>query len=125
MSDEVHIRVQLPDDFPFSVFVTAMEGGVNYWFRARVYRWNANGKDDLYGFHAYGVPLEEDNERLVDRETVLRGIAAVCGDDDIGLHERWRDQIRRAVGSGDAGDIDADLADNIVQAGLFGKVVYG
>jgi len=126
MSAEIKMNVLLPDDFPFSVFVTALEGGINYWYRARTYRWqDAHGNDDLYGFHAYGTPIEEDNERLIDRETVLCGLAAVCGSDDIKLNGRWRDEIRRAAGSGDAGLVDADLADSIVQAGLFGEIVYG
>lgn len=60
---------------------------------------------------------------LIDKDVILRGIMKVL--------EQWPSTspiggyLRRAVEENDAGDVDAEVADCIVQCGLFGELVYG
>ncbi|GAB3868605.1 hypothetical protein GCM10028801_44830 [Nocardioides maradonensis] len=145
-----------------SIFVTALEGGIGYWSRCRVYRWMKEGADpngsvrelhDTLGFYAEIIDIETTAESYdpkdhpamlgsaeavdgeeyavfrIDREVIARGVrkfiakakevpwlpasyfgqAAVCLD-----WAKWDDL-----------DIDADVADMIVQLGLFGEAIYG
>lgn len=128
----IRTELSLPDDFPFDLFVTAVEGGINYWFDVRVYHWHdGHGRDDLFGFYAKGIPHDEEllpgPERMIDRETILKGIGLAMSDADVGLADRWRERIRQAVLGAPTNkhDYDADDADHVVQIGMFGEVIYG
>lgn len=127
---KVTIGIEIPDDLPFAIFITGIEGGINYWFDVTKYRWRTpTGKDDLYGFYAKGHDREneETKEVTINRETILKGITMVCGDDDVGLSKRWRDSIKSAIVSYDETDyldMDADDADHVLQIGIFGEVTY-
>lgn len=68
----------------------------------------------------------QDGDRVqVTVETVLRGMAAIFGipprEDSLGYF--WKD-LRQMIVSGDAGDIDADDADILVQFGLFNAALF-
>jgi hypothetical protein len=41
------------------------------------------------------------------------------------VHESYVDMLRKADRHNDAGDIDAEIADLIVQAAVLGDIVYG
>jgi hypothetical protein len=123
----------LDPQFAHDVFVTAVEGGINYWAAVLRYRWMASdGACDLEGFHALVVDAESDESdepQRIDRDVIVRGLqrivdgtATCCGRP---LDALFTDRIASAVAEIDAGDIDAGDADTIVQVGLFGEVVYG
>jgi len=127
-------EIGVPDEFPFEIFVTALEGGIGYWFRTSEYHWSTNHKDDLFGFYAKGVTHDDEldvgpiaGERLIDRETIVKGIGLALTNENVGLAERWHSRIVAAVLAAAVGDIDydADDADHIVQIGMFGRVIYG
>lgn len=129
--------------FLHDVFVTACEGGINYWATFENYRWAKPERADLVanleGFRAEVVITKEadgdDNppdRYVIDAATILAGIFAW-----INRTVTWGGQpldpgpnarVSRVViawSHTDAGILDAADADNIVQAGLFGDVVYG
>jgi hypothetical protein len=116
--------------FVHDVFVTALEGSIDYWAEILKYHWgikekDGNYRDDLDGFFAEVVPRDEpDSELRIDKTTILDGVAQII-DDNIRISPDRMEKIREAARLNDAGDIDADLADCIVQAGLFGEIVYG
>lgn len=113
---------------------------------------NFNDSCDLDGFYAVIHPNdpdgwgffpdgEDDQSLRVDLELVHRGVSLfrdyLCGNIDfrgqpIALEDRkpvhpnhyWRQFIEADISSGDDGDYDAEVADQIVQFGLFGQVVY-
>lgn len=117
-------REQFLDD----IITTAVEGGIGYWSQVSQYRWG-DEKETTVRVHELdsagnvenkvGVPItrnkiEEAIKKIADMNTSIEY-----------LHPRVRGEIFIASCDNDAGDIDATLADIIVQVAMFGKVVYG
>lgn len=109
-------REQYLDD----IIVTAVEGGIGYWAIGRDYKWSDDGPSS--------VEIMEEEEggtwHMVDRSAIRKGIGMVLSG-ATGVHESYVDTLRKAERHNDAGDIDAELADIIVQAAILGDVVYG
>lgn len=133
----VELELSVSDQILFDVFVTALEGGITYWAAVAKYSiWLKDDagttsiphKEDLTGFFAVIVDVEDENESLVrvDNDTVFRGLVACATEDvkNLGSHAR---QVARSLLFSDNEDVDFDAgdADQILQAGLFGEVVYG
>lgn len=149
-------RSEARRQFLWDVFVTAIEGGINYWSRATEYHIWLNPTapsgeliEDLDGFYAMILDSEggnvlappgETGEMRIDRDVITRGIGRIMRArapyyDPNDQHTQceqvkylWKsvaDIVRNASHSNDGGEIDAGVADNIVQVGLFGEVVYG
>jgi len=110
------------------LFVTALCGGIGYWSCATAFHWSLpDGKDDVEGFYADVEETESGEDappvHRIDAQTILRGLLFFAQPGDGYQHVR---QVARAVLMGDDEvDYDAIDADCIVQAGLFGEVVYG
>jgi hypothetical protein len=115
--------------FLHDVFVTALEGGIGYWSVCTAYHWMVKGTDgvpDLEGFYA---EIESDDpgetwKHRITRTTITRGLGAIRGG-KVKLCDYLLRSILAADVKNDACEIDAEGADCIVQAGLFGEVVYG
>lgn len=122
MQDKSHeiidVKVTVTDEFAHSVLTTAAEGGCD-WATVRVTKGTSTD---------YTEVSMQDNEDdtsevfLVDAAKIRLGIQKVL-DGSCDLNCRW--QLFAAVGSDDAGSVDAEIADGIVQAALFGDLVYG
>lgn len=117
------------DQFLFDVFVTALEGGINYWSETNDYHiWSdeAATVEDLDGFYANVTNVVDYTGEPVriDASVVRRGLRAI-GNGNVRIADSYRTRIGRANRANDAGEIDALDADAIVQAGLFGEVRYG
>jgi hypothetical protein len=125
------------DELLFNAFITALEGGVQYWAEVDKYRWSVGDSktEDTRGFRAV---LRERSEHehetpqpwlVVDRAVMLRGLEHLAnGTCTWGGRELSKSYQRKAIGwhaVPEHADIDANDADNIVQAGLFGDVRYG
>lgn len=110
----------------WGTFVTALEGGIGYWSCAHVYQWkDANGEEDHTGFCAVIEIEDEDDLRTITAPVIEAGYLAI-----VERRVKVCDSIYKAIVLGWAdvdggGYVDADAADCIVQAGLFGEVVYG
>ena len=119
------------DQLYFDLFVTALEGGIQYWASVLAYRWRlprvegadpaAERGEDLNGFRAIVVDADDSGDRhTIDRAVIARGFnLAKARDGEVG--KRFRTADRDPEDS----DFDADDADLVVQLGLFGEVVYG
>ena len=130
------------DQFIHQTFTTAMEGGVNYWASVSKYRWmlrDASGAlvedsygdpcEDYQGFTATLLDAEDEDAepRVVNREVIERGIRAIAtgtAKTSANLRKAMLVALNAPEMVGDL-DLDASDADCIVQAGLFGEVVYG
>lgn len=113
------------EQFLWDVFVTACEGGINYWARIERYHHSTNGKDDLEGFHAKIFDTEEEKRHDIHRATIEHGLKAFQKP-GVHINAELRGQILAAdVTNGENVTLDAEGADAVVQAGLFGQVVYG
>lgn len=119
--------------FLHDVFVTALEGGIGYWSQASKYHWSVDAdgeQEDLDGFVAIIHEWDEDandygsKKLTVNRQVIQSGIRALA-DKSFQVRDDIRKTVLAASAMNDSGDIDAEIADVIVQAGLFGEVIYG
>ena len=111
------------NDFLKDIFITAIEGGINYWCIVKNYRWNCED------FSCKVIEYDEDTDSHKNRYNLN---AAVIEQGILKVKERSFQvnsdilaYILLADHNNDAGDIDSICADVIVQAGLFGEIVYG
>jgi hypothetical protein len=113
-------------EFLQDVLITAVEGGTGYWAACDSYRWSDEEPEAAFvrlmeetkPGHYGGTPED------VDIDTIARGIARVL-DPEFRVNAQIRQWIREGNRDNDAGMIDTDAADVIVQAALFGELRYG
>lgn len=132
------VQVKLPATLQLlrDIVITACEGGIGYWSQLSVYKWrNPDAPDD--------ASMADDGTYLPFPEVVLHELAEDEGDykeDGVKLTPEMivagmqkaleqgnhsSGNIIRALAENDAGHLDADDADNIVQFGVLGSIVYG
>jgi hypothetical protein len=138
-------------DIEYDVFTTAIEGGVQYWAQVAEYRPSV-GHEGWYAtlVSVTDLPWEEyvdldeatdSTGHRVDRETIQRGMKELAGEtaeyrEEHRIHPRSEHArlsyaLSTVVASGftmfaDFEDmLDASTADMIVQAAIFGEVIYG
>jgi hypothetical protein len=134
-------------DIRHDVYTTAIEGGIQYWaqvvqYRHSVEEWFA-GILDLGRLDANDqeVAVAENDWVRVDGYVIEEGMKVLAGETDLyrqehrihprSEHAKLSFALATVVASGFTmfGDfedmLDASTADMIVQAGLFGEVIYG
>lgn len=116
----VTTTLHLTDEFVRDVFNNAIEGGIQYWSRVTEYHWD---DPDPAAVHALVVETEVyDHEPETHRITLA---TVVTGIERILAKPQLRTGLVANIFAMDAGDIDADDADVIVQMGLFNEVTFG
>lgn len=119
-------RSEEREEFLADIIVTAVEGGINFWAAVSVYKWDGLPPRE---WHAVVHQLNDDESDYVetgvklDIEAVARGLKLII--DGKLVNETMLTCIRRADKENDAGEIDSYDASAIVQAGLYGEVIYG
>jgi hypothetical protein len=124
------VKVPVHDQILHYLFTCAIEGGINYWATLEEYHWAVTGSDgveDLKGFYAEIWDMEEVPPVTwrIDREVMKRGLYTAFTINDPNGSAYVQRSIRDCVLHPDNADYDADVADIVVQYGLFGEVVYG
>lgn len=95
------------------------DGGYNAWRRVKPGTYDpAQGRVVIFDIEEDGV------EHEVTIETVAHGLAKLK-ENSFALNRGLKIAILGAAEVNDAGEIDCELADIIVQAGIFEEVVYG
>lgn len=114
MSQKVMLEIELSDEFLDDVIQAALAGGIQYWASIM----GRSGK-------VYAIRDDDDEGKrmLLTHEAVARGITKALSK-DFRLNDSIRTAIYRGASQSDAGDIDAEAADVIVQAAMFGEIVY-
>lgn len=124
------------------IMVTAFEGGCNYWAEARrVVRDTDEASPRHLDYLSFELRSAEDADdaRLgrwvrVDERAIARGMERILSaPQDIGEHGESKLRVRRDILGAIAlanvnpedADIDAEAADCIVQAAMWGEIVYG
>lgn len=102
------------EEFLDDVLTTAVEGGVQYWCMVR------QGEGDAYLL----IDHEDGQRHKVNIETIARGWGLYKGE-SISGQDYGKQAMLANQTNGEDGDYDADVADIVLQLGLFGKVVYG
>jgi hypothetical protein len=123
-------------NFLANTLSTACEGGISYWASVGDYDWgfpdmgHSDGRPWLAGEQAYVTAKvwEDDSEDVtpfdVDLETIAKGWGLF-------MDKTWeRDYFQTDAKlanrtNGEDGDVDAEVADVVLQLALFGEVVYG
>lgn len=142
---EIKVNRTLDDEFVSNVLVTAFDGAYGgCWYWADLYVPNQEPafrtEDDGDIWLAVRITLDYDKTDggtgyahldhvmkdgiWVDNETVRVGIQRLLDGDTV-AGDYIREAIMRGVLEGDTTNIDADGADCIIQAGLFGRLVFG
>ena len=125
-SVEIVVTAQVSLQTLADILITAVEGGIGYWSQTVTYRWTEGP------IHTYAdiIEVDEDEDEedhkhhKIDLEVIKRGIER-CLSGAVKPSPSLREMIHRAVVEDDAGHVDSDAADVVVQAGLFSEIVYG
>jgi len=123
---EFLIKKKVDEQFLRDIAITAIEGGTGYWASVSEYRADVAANEIIVVIHFYEGEDDGDDQqtRKLTLMDIAEGIKRV-------LNPEFRvgDQIKgcliQSICSNDAGMADADVADVIVQAALFGEIVYG
>lgn len=141
------------DNALHDIFVTALEGGIGYWSQAISYHWaleEDTTTEDLRGFRAVIVDVEQECEQgdmpefaasrvrmsdgsyrwkyEINSETISRGVIRFIAyiRSLRGVDTYWRQAaVDLDWGHWDDLDVDAEIADVIVQLALFDEIVFG
>lgn len=115
------------EEFLSDVITTAIEGGIGYWSVTLQYQADGRaivGEVRGPGTQATISPTDSEAVYVITPSTISVGLSQLRR----GTAAVNRDLLGHALVAEtnlDAGDIDADVADMIVQVALFGEVVYG
>lgn len=136
MPSTITVKHEVSDQFLADVLTTAVEsGGHAFWYWegfsmldiSRAVEGPPDGAlDNLSVYRVKFVvdhPQEQD-EYIIDLEDVAKGIQWIL-DGTVPVAKRLVDYITSAISDEDAGDIDAEAADVIVQACAFKELVFG
>lgn len=143
----VNIQAAISERDLSDVLITACEGGIGYWFRGLEYVHTApegawisgyvtdevaecdNLDADGYGYNATDDHAEDalcdecvEATTLIDLDVIVAGVERILNG-SVGIRADLVAQVMTLT-TGEP-DVDSDAADCIVQAGLFGEVVYG
>ena len=118
-------RTEERAEFLSCIIITALEGGIGYWSECLRYKWQGREKDVVARIE---IPKDEAHEGQTEfdlnNDVIAKGIGRVKNKEF-----KVAKYILQAILSGDRDndgcDIDSDAADVIVQAALFGEIVYG
>lgn len=120
------MRTPERNEFLTDILCCAVEGGTGYWAAASNYRWDC--PPDQAGVTLHELNDDETafdgTEHKVTLDTIETGIQRVI-DGHVRLSPTMLGWIVDGNNENYAGMIDSDCADCIVQAALFGKLVYG
>lgn len=120
------------EQFLSDVLTTAVEGGINYWAAVSEYKWcdeNDNNIPASVRVHELDDTTGEYMEPgvFITTKEIGRAIARIMDVNDEIKHlgNHVRKDVFAASMENDAGDIDADIADVIMQIAVLGEVTYG
>lgn len=137
-----HTRSPERESFLADIIVTAVEGGINYWASVTDYRWydpsldggNAEPAPNGGGnavVTVYDMEDDEDEGVTVDLNSMAHAVNQISTRDDIkylssGVRKIVQSASRQNSIAPDEGyDIDAHVADQVLQVAAYGEVVFG
>ena len=103
------------------ITTTAVEGGIDYWAEVHKYRWK-DREDDVFAL----IFTDEGETYLIDNAAIATGIRHILSDNDgpCKVNSRILQTLKEANRLNDASNIDAEIADCIVQAGAMQEIIY-
>jgi hypothetical protein len=125
----ISVSHEISDEFISDILITAFDGGVGAcWYWAVPAPSPRNGRWLYTSGELWESVLvreyENDIDIFVTHTVVAMGLRKIL-DRQVEINAGLLGHIAAGVAENDAGEIDALCADVIIQAGVFGKVVYG
>ena len=106
----------------------AEEGCYSYWAdevtNVKKNLMTLNGLEHNYTYELAVKPYEEDRWLTIDTNVIKLGIERILNG-EIQINKHIIEYIAQEVGDSSLGCLDTEAVDCIVQAGLFGGVIYG
>ena len=103
-----------------NIWITALEGGSNHWIDY-IYTKGKDLKDGKQILQNFPVTIHHGSDGWGDEEgEVAHGTSLRIIEQGIHMLDSWH-----IISSVMQGDIDAEIADQIIQRGLFGELIYG
>lgn len=133
-NNELVVTVPISDQFLKDVFCTAIETPPSDWF---VFKDPERVPGEHYPEYVsvivedWGDSDQPQSTKKIGMDDLRRGIAGIIsgqmldGAGHANLCDSYRAEILRAIMDDDAGMVDANHADSIMQAAYFGHIVYG
>lgn len=128
----ITVEIELSDRFIYDVLTTVVESGaIDYWASFSEVNREVDTQDVISAviqdidaeYHNDRGEPEFANEEL-GYDQIVNGIQKLL-DGTVPVAKYIRNYVDNGVRSDDAGEIDADAADAIVQAGVLGELIYG
>ena len=103
-----------------NIWITALEGGSTHWMDY-IHTKGKDLKDGKQILQNFPVTIHHGSDGWGDEESeVAHGTSLRIIEQGIHMLDSWH-----IISSVMQGDIDAEIADQIIQRGLFGELVYG
>ena len=117
---DLSLKVELEEDFFEDVLSTAFFDGIGYWFNHLEKKIVMSDKyeyieDAILEGEGFIEIAYEGEKYILNLNSLINGYKMYC----------QRAIERGSVAHTDAGFIDSELADIIVQLGIFGKTIFG
>jgi hypothetical protein len=128
MQNAITLTLPVSDDLCADIMCTALEGGIGYWCEARNIKREPQIDGIAQGYICFTAYDAEGSgafaPRLVDYSTIREGIRRIlCG--AVKVRSDLRSQVLNAAINDDAGAVDCEGADVIVQAGTLNDITFG
>ena len=118
--ESIQATIEIGEQELLDIAITAVEGGIGYWSMIEGYDYKNPNKIGIL----HPTEKGEFSSTTLTVQTVLKGIKQILSG-NVKVSNSIRQSILLAIVSDDMGEIDAGVADCIVQAGLFLDIVYG
>ncbi len=110
--------------FLADIIIGAVEGATGYWAQVSVYRHDCPPAETIATLHEIEPEDPGEPGKQLSTGTIASGIQTIARP-GFRVRADLLAVIQEADLINDAGLLDAEAADVIVQAGLFGEIVYG
>jgi hypothetical protein len=119
--DPITVQVTPSLQLLSDVVTTAVEGGINYWSQMIKYKWEGL---DFPEAVLLDVADPDGVEHTITPEVVRKGLQLAITPGVCHPQSNTFTSVMSALTQNDAGSIDSDAADNVIQLGLFSKIMY-
>lgn len=120
---KIEITLSISDEDIDDIMCTALEGGITYWCReARMvcdYLGEYASEQISRGGELILVDIESDDEYTLTKQKMLNGIRLAISNHYYEDYKWWNSN------GIDTCNVDADVADAIIQLALFEDIIYG
>ena len=120
----INVKIELSDQTCGDILCAALEGGIGYWAVAQDIKRTEDEDWNYLSATLTDAEEDEDWKYVVDYDAIRRGVERLL-DSALQMDENLRGAVFTSVLCPNSAVLDAEIADCIVQAACFNKLVYG